>query len=278
MVRKLTLEQRIARLEKLLNSKSLKNENKLSNTEVMSAVKDWFSENRYRFGYDVIEAAMDAADDELIDWCCSDLAKSGLGKKVFAFRDLVADTLAGCAIEDEQNEWKDEEDFDDEEELDELDECNGRSCESNKRICMKRKVESKLPRRKVKNEEVDDFASLGMEDSWPYIEQAIENGDAKALNKYAREGNFEHYHEPGWITDTLVKNNSDLATTKAACKIISRIVKSNPDVVLWPSNIKNLNKTDNEYLINFLVNNGFVEDLVNARVSTGYGPARRSKL
>ena len=130
----------------------------------------------------------------------------------------------------------------------------------------------------ITNEEVDDFASLGMQDSWPYIEQAIEDGDVKALNKYAREGNFEQYHQPGWVTDTLVKNNSDLATTKAACKIISRIVEADPDAVLWPSNIKNLNKTDNEYLIDFLVNNGFVEDFVNARVSTGYGPGRMGKL
>ena len=130
----------------------------------------------------------------------------------------------------------------------------------------------------VTNEDVDDFASLRKEDSWPYIKQAIEDGDARALNKYAREGNFKQYHEPGWVTDALVKNNSDLATTKAACKIISRIVESNPDVVLWPSNIKNLNKTDNEYLIDFLVNNGFVEDFANARVTTGYGPERRSKL
>ena len=120
----------------------------------------------------------------------------------------------------------------------------------------------------IKNEDFDEpgeelFADLDMEDGWPLVEAAIKEGDVRALNKYAREGNFEYY-QAEWVVNKLIDNHSDLATTKAACKIISRIIKIDPDQALFPKTIRNLNRTDNEYLINFLVNNGFLDNIVGA--------------
>lgn len=113
----------------------------------------------------------------------------------------------------------------------------------------------------IRNEStVDD--NMGMEEALDFVEQAITDGDARALNQFARSGFTDLQAE--WIVNALIKNNADDATTRAACKIIAAIVKDDPDQALFPKTIRNLNKTDNEYLINFLVNNGFLDNIVGA--------------
>lgn len=164
-MRKPTLEQRIARLEKLLNGKVKKFHKFESRADdIYEMAQDWFTSQEWDEDdywvkaaggkYDFVQDVANKAADPVVDACCDVIGADTDSSE----RDIVENALAEAAdialsdpgyFDDDDDFDYDDEDDDDWDEDDEMDECRGRSCESRKR-----RTESRRSPRRARNEDV----------------------------------------------------------------------------------------------------------------------------
>lgn len=155
---KLTFEQRIARLEKLLNGKVKKYRKFESRADdIDEMAHDWFvsqewDEDDYWVKaaggkYDFVQDVANKEADPIVDACCDAIGVDSDSPE----RDIVESALAVAAdIALYDPGYWDDDDFDyDDEDDDEMYERRGRSCESHKR-----RTESKRSLRRTRNEDV----------------------------------------------------------------------------------------------------------------------------
>lgn len=201
MKRELTLEQRITRLEKLLNGKVKKSRKFESMADDIDAMaQDWFTSQEWDEDdywvkeagskFDFVQDVANKAADPVVDACCDAIGVDADSPE----RDIVENALAAAAdialsdpgywdYDDDDFDYDDDDDWDDE-----IDECRGRSCESRKR-----RTESKRSLRRARNEDVkklpngalanrvSDVLSAWADTSWSRPKDAIRELDRKGI-------------------------------------------------------------------------------------------------
>ena len=198
MKRELTLEQRISRLEKLLNGKVKKSRKFESMADDIDAMaQDWFTSQEWDEDdywvkeagskFDFVQDVANKAADPVVDACCDAIGVDTDSPE----RDIVENALAEAAdiALSDPGYWDDDDDWDEDDDWDdEMDECRGRSCESRKR-----RTESKRSLRRTRNEDVkklpngalanrvSDVLSAWADTSWSRPKDAIRELDRKGI-------------------------------------------------------------------------------------------------
>lgn len=104
------------------------------------------------------------------------------------------------------------------------------------------------------------FSAMRMEEAWKIVADAIKSKDIELLNACANVGRSDF--DLSWFVKELIKTNADYKVTRATCKVLMPIIEKGEKAELWDDALKLLNNTSNEYLINFLIENGYAGSIV----------------